>query len=164
MASSFPGPPPESFLFRHRQLAPTANVRVSLICLGAINFGDADKARLGECNKETSFSILDTFKSLGGNFIDTANAYQKGQSEIWLGEWLQSRECRDEIVIATKHSPPYQIQHPREIQSNFGGNGTKSLRHSVETSLGRLRTHYIDLLSIFISRIAQLPFQSSCIH
>ncbi|TGO58701.1 hypothetical protein BCON_0052g00460 [Botryotinia convoluta] len=87
MAPPFPpAPAPEPMLFRHRQLAPTANVRVSPICLGAMNFGDVDKARLGECNKETSFEILDTFKGLGGNFIDTANGYQAGQSETWLGE------------------------------------------------------------------------------
>ncbi|KAF5877856.1 putative norsolorinic acid reductase protein [Botrytis fragariae] len=149
MAPPFPpAPAPESMLFRHRQLAPTANVRVSPICLGAMNFGDADKARLGECNKETSFEILDIFKGLGGNFIDTANGYQAGQSETWLGEWMKSRDCRDEMVLATKYSSPYQKHHLRKIQSNFGGNGTKSLRHSVETSLKRLQTEYIDLLYV----------------
>jgi aryl-alcohol dehydrogenase-like predicted oxidoreductase len=139
-------PPPESPLFRHRQLAPTANVRVSPICLGAMNFGDAHKARMGECNKETSFEILDTFKKLGGNFIDTANGYQDGQSEEWLGEWLTSRNCRDEMVIATKFSSAYRKHEKEKIQSNFGGNGTKSLRVSVDNSLKKLQTSYIDLL------------------
>ncbi|KAF7894758.1 uncharacterized protein EAF01_010208 [Botrytis porri] len=50
-----PAPVPESMLFRHRQLAPAANVRVSPIYLGAMNFGDADKARLGEWDKEFFF-------------------------------------------------------------------------------------------------------------
>lgn len=139
-------PPPESPLFRHRQLAPTANVRVSPICLGAMNFGDAHKARMGECNKETSFEILDTFKSLGGNFIDTANGYQDGESEKWLGEWLKSRDCRDEMVLATKFSSPYQKHKKDKIQSNFGGNGSKSLKMSVDKSLERMQTTYIDLL------------------
>ncbi len=111
-----------------------------------MNFGDVDKSRLGECNKETSFEILDTFKSLGGNFIDTANGYQAGQSETWLGEWMASRKCRDEMVIATKYSSPYQKHYPEKIQSNFGGNGTKSLRMSVEKSLERMQTSYIDIL------------------
>jgi aryl-alcohol dehydrogenase-like predicted oxidoreductase len=147
MAPPFPAPPPpESPLFRHRQLAPTANMRVSPICLGAMNFGEAHKYRMGECTKETSFSILDTFKSLGGNFIDTANAYQNGESEEWLGEWLTSRNCRDEMVIATKFSSPYLMHQKEKIQSNFGGNGTKSLRISVENSLKKLQTSYIDLL------------------
>ncbi len=104
-----PPPPPESLLFRHRQLAPTANVRVSPICLGAMNFGEAHKASMGECSKETAFEILDTFKGLGGNFIDTANSYQDGESEQWVGEWLSSRKCRDEMVIATKFSTPYRL-------------------------------------------------------
>jgi hypothetical protein len=50
-------PPPESPLFRHRQLAPTANVRVSPICLGAMNFGDAHKVRL-ICYISTIFESL----------------------------------------------------------------------------------------------------------
>lgn len=141
-----PPPPPESPLFRHRQLAPTANLRVSPICLGAMNFGEADKHRLGECSKETAFEILDTFKSLGGNFVDTANGYQHGESEEWLGEWLTSRKCRDEMVIATKFSSAYRMHEKGKIQSNFGGNGTKSLRVSVDNSLKQLQTTYIDLL------------------
>ena len=62
---------PKSVLARHRLLAPTASVLVSPICLGAMNFGDAMKDILGECNKETTFEILDYFHSQGGNFIDT---------------------------------------------------------------------------------------------
>ncbi|TGO13417.1 hypothetical protein BTUL_0070g00470 [Botrytis tulipae] len=134
MAPPFPpAPAPESMLFRHRQLTPTANVRVSPICLGAMNFGDADKARLGECNKETSFEILDTFKGLGGNFIDTANGYQAGQSETWLGEWMKSRDCRDEMVLATKYSSPYQKHHPG-----------KSNRTLEATELNLLYVHWWD--------------------
>jgi len=111
-----------------------------------MNFGEAHKARMGECSKETAFEILDTFKSLGGNFIDTANGYQNGESEEWLGEWLASRKNRDEMVIATKFSAAYRLHEKEKIQSNFGGNGTKSLRVSVDNSLKRLQTSYIDLL------------------
>ncbi|KAK9458697.1 NADP-dependent oxidoreductase domain-containing protein [Lipomyces oligophaga] len=139
-------PQPTSLLFRHRQLSPTANVRVSPFCLGAMNFGEANKARMGECSKDTAFEILDTFKSLGGNFVDTANGYQDGQSEQWLGEWMTSRACRDEMVIATKFSMAYRLHEKEKIQSNFGGNGTKSLHVSVINSLKSLQTTYIDLL------------------
>lgn len=111
-----------------------------------MNFGEAHKARLGECSKETAFEILDTFKSLGGNFIDTANGYQDGESEQWLGEWLTARNNRDEMVIATKYSTPYRKHEKEKIQSNFGGNGTKSLRISVDNSLKQLQTSYIDIL------------------
>lgn len=65
------------FLNRYRQLAPTASVRVSPLCLGAMTFGTAGKERYGECSKESSFEILDYFASQGGNFIDTANAYRE---------------------------------------------------------------------------------------
>jgi aryl-alcohol dehydrogenase-like predicted oxidoreductase len=147
MAPPFAAPPaPESVLFRHRQLSPTANVRVSPLCLGAMNFGNAHKARMGECTKETTFEILDTFKSLGGNFVDTANGYQDGESETWLGEWMASRKCRDEMIIATKYSSAYRRHEKEKIQSNFGGNGTKSLHVSVRNSLESLQTTYIDIL------------------
>lgn len=101
---------------------------------------------MGDCSKETAFEILDTFKTHGGNFVDTANGYQNGESEEWLGEWLVSRNCRDEMVIATKFSSAYRLHEKEKIQSNFGGNGTKSLRVSVDNSLKRLQTSYIDLL------------------
>ncbi|RMZ44707.1 norsolorinic acid reductase [Aspergillus flavus] len=52
-------PPPRSPLDRHRQLAPSASVRVTPLCLGAMNFGDAWKDSLGECPKETAFTTLD---------------------------------------------------------------------------------------------------------
>ena len=64
--------PPKSLLARHRVLAPTAAVHVSPICLGAMNFGNAQKSTLGECSKETAFEMLDFFYKQGGNFIDTS--------------------------------------------------------------------------------------------
>ncbi|KAH8588315.1 sterigmatocystin biosynthesis dehydrogenase stcV [Bisporella sp. PMI_857] len=147
MAPPFPPyPAPESPLFRHRQLSVTASVKVSPICLGAMNFGNAHKQRMGECDKETTFAILDTFKSLGGNFLDTANSYQNGESEEWVGDWLMARGCRDEMVIATKYTSAFQLHEKNKIQSNFVGNGAKSLRVSVELSLKRLHTTYIDIL------------------
>jgi aryl-alcohol dehydrogenase-like predicted oxidoreductase len=138
--------PPKSLLARYRQLAPTASVRVSPICLGAMNFGEAHKARLGECSKETAFEILDHFVSEGGNFLDTANGYQDEESEIWLGEWMASRQNRDEMVLATKYTTSYKKHQGEKIQSNYGGNGTKSLHVSVELSLKKLQTSYIDIL------------------
>ncbi|CAO3668954.1 unnamed protein product [Umbelopsis ramanniana] len=144
---AFPGhPAPKSLLARHRQLAPTASVRVSPLCLGAMNFGEAQKQRMGECSKETAFEMLDYFVEQGGNFIDTANSYQDEESEMWLGEWMAARKNRDEIVLATKYSSSYKSHDKSKIQSNYGGNGAKSLRVSVELSLQKLQTSYIDLL------------------
>lgn len=57
---------------------------------------------MGECDKKTTFEILDFFYEQGGNFIDTANNYQNGESEMWIGEWMEERGIRDQIVLATK--------------------------------------------------------------
>lgn len=54
---------------------------------------------MGECTKESAFELLDTFYDLGGNFIDTANTYQAGESELWIGEWLQKSSRRSEMVM-----------------------------------------------------------------
>ena len=56
----------------------------------------------GAMNKESSFKLLDAFYEAGGNFIDTANNYQDETSEMFIGEWMESRGIRDQIVIATK--------------------------------------------------------------
>lgn len=57
---------------------------------------------MGECDKETTFGILDHFYENDGNFIDTANNYQNGESERWIGDWMEERGVRDQMVIATK--------------------------------------------------------------
>ena len=131
-----------------------------------MNFGNAWKSILGECSKETAFEMLDYFYNQGGNFIDTsgslpptsneravltvscrANGYQAEESETWLGEWLTKTGHRDEIVLATKYSAGYKnTTGPTMMQSNFGGNSAKSLHVSVEASLKKLQTSYIDLV------------------
>src|SRR6201996_1293150 len=140
-----PAGPARGLLDRHRALAPSAGVRVSPLCLGAMNFGEAGKDRLGECSKETAFSILDHFVSEGGNFIDTSSSYQDEESETWLGEWMAARKNRDEMVIATKYSSPYKKYLKEKLQSNYGGNSAKAMKVSVEQSLKKLQTSYIDI-------------------
>jgi aryl-alcohol dehydrogenase-like predicted oxidoreductase len=66
-----PVPKPTNGLGYHRILSPTAGVRVSPLCLGAMNFGDAWEAFMGKCDKNTAFEIMDYFYENGGNFIDT---------------------------------------------------------------------------------------------
>ncbi|KAI9009904.1 norsolorinic acid reductase/dehydrogenase [Gaertneriomyces semiglobifer] len=144
-----PPPKPKSALGYHRILAPVAGVRVSPLCLGSMNFGNAWKEFMGECNKETSFSILDHFFENGGNFIDTASNYQNEESEKWLGEWMETRKNRDQIVLATKFTTCYPaVEGPEKIRTNFQGNHAKSLRVSLEASLKKLRTDYIDILYV----------------
>ncbi|KAL8690879.1 MAG: hypothetical protein Q9218_003772 [Villophora microphyllina] len=141
-----PAPKPKSALGYHRLLSPTAGVRVSPLCLGCMTFGDAWGEMLGKCDKNTSFAILDHFYQAGGNFLDTANNYQNEESEIWIGEWLAERKNRDEMVIATKFTTGYKTD--KSIKSNYQGNHSKSLRVSVEASLKKLQTSYIDVLYI----------------
>jgi hypothetical protein len=143
---SFPPKPPQptSLLGYHRILSPTAAIRVSPLCLGAMNFGTAWSPFMGECTKATTFAILDTFHQQGGNFIDTANMYQFGESERWIGEWMAERGNRDEIVLATKFGSP--TRYGEAMGSNFAGNSRKNLRLAVAGSLERLGTGYVDLL------------------
>jgi aryl-alcohol dehydrogenase-like predicted oxidoreductase len=135
-------------LFRHRQLAPSASVHVSPLCLGAMTFGQSREELYSVCPKEEAFAIMDHFYSEGGNFIDTANFYRDGESEEWVGEWMASRNNRDDIVLATKFTSGWMSHKPERLQSNYIGNGTKSLKLSVEASLKKLQTSYIDLLYV----------------
>ncbi|KIW20854.1 hypothetical protein PV08_01432 [Exophiala spinifera] len=146
-----PAPAPRTKLGYHRVLGPNASVLVSPICLGTMNFGDIWDASAGGCSKETAYSVLDQFYASGGNFIDTANMYMAGQSEEWLGDWMADRGVRDQMVIATKFTYAYQIPDmlpDGTITSNFGGSNRKSLRHSLEESLKRLKTDYIDIFYV----------------
>ncbi|KXS97483.1 hypothetical protein AC578_9076 [Pseudocercospora eumusae] len=158
--------PPKSLLGRHRILAPTAGVYVSPICLGGMSFGDAWKSFMGECSKETTFEILDYFHDQGGNFIDTAASYQNEESEQWIGEWMASRGRRDEIVLATKYTNAYKSYLGTQVQqSNYGGNSRKSLHVSVEQSLKKLQTNYIDLLYVhYFDFSTKIPEMMHSLH
>ncbi|KAL4820984.1 NADP-dependent oxidoreductase domain-containing protein [Aspergillus spinulosporus] len=143
-------PEPKTPLGYHRVLSPTAGVKVSPLCLGGMNFGEGWEHFMGKCSKEDAFALMDAFYDMGGNFIDTANNYQEGDSERWIGEWMESRGNRDQIVLATKYTTGFRDQHidTERIQSNFVGNSVKSLQTSVKHSLRNLRTDYIDLLYV----------------
>jgi len=150
--SVFPQPPkPKNALEVHRILSPSASLRVSPLCLGSMNFGESWEGYMSTCTKPTAFEMLDHFYENGGNFIDTANNYQNEESEQWIGEWMEKRGNRDEMVIATKYTTCFDGYHGwdgknKRIHSNNTGNGTKSLRMSVDASLKKLKTNYIDLL------------------
>ena len=78
-------------------------MHVSPLCLGAMSIGDKwEKMGFGAMDKASSFTLLDAFYEAGGNFIDTANGYQDESSEEFLGEWMEARGLRDQMVIATK--------------------------------------------------------------
>ncbi|KAJ7717373.1 aryl-alcohol dehydrogenase [Mycena maculata] len=154
MSSLFPpAPTPATKLGRYRQLAPRAAVHVSPLALGGMSIGDKwAKIGMGAMDKESSFKLLDAYFDAGGNHIDTANEYQHGSSEEFIGEWAETRGYRDQLVIATKISE-YTSQgrgHDDTIKqkTSFMGNNAKSLKLSVDLSLERLRTTYIDILYV----------------
>ncbi|KAI0077418.1 Aldo/keto reductase [Panus rudis PR-1116 ss-1] len=145
-----PPPLPATKLGRHRKLAPSAGIHVSPICLGAMSIGDkwADLG-MGAMSKESSFKLLDAFYEAGGNFIDTANVYQDETSEEFIGEWMEQRGIRDQIVLATKYTTNFKRGDPSIKQKTaYVGNNVKSMQLSVEASLKKLRTHYIDLFYV----------------
>ncbi len=113
-----------------------SGLRVSELCLGTMTFGD-DWG--WGAPKDESRRIFDAFVEAGGNFIDTANNYTNGTSEKFLGEFTKGD--RDHFVLATKYTLNERASDP-----NFGGNHRKNMRRSVEDSLTRLSTDYIDLL------------------
>ncbi|KAH9058233.1 Aldo/keto reductase [Lactarius vividus] len=143
-------PPPASKLARYRTLSPLAGVRVSPICLGGMSIGDKwHDVGLGAMDKENSFKLLDAYFDLGGNFIDTANSYQDGTSEEFIGEWAEKRGIRDQLVIATKYTMNYvRDQSDISHRVNYVGNHAKSLHISFRDSLKKLRTSYIDILYV----------------
>ena len=118
-----------------RRLGNTG-LRVSELCLGAMTFG-------GTADRDESRRIVDAYLDAGGNFLDTANNYAGGASEEILGEVLEGR--RDQIVLATKYTAPIRPGDP-----NSGGNHRKSLVRSLDQSLRRLRTDYVDLLWVHV--------------
>ena len=142
-----PAPEPPSELGRYRVLSSTAGVRVSPLQLGAMSIGDAWTEIMGSMSKEQSFKLLDAYFEKGGNFIDTANNYQDEQSEKWIGEWMQKRGNRDQIVLATKFTTPYRSYELGPGHTvNYSGNHKRSLHMSVRDSLKKLQTDWIDIL------------------
>jgi aryl-alcohol dehydrogenase-like predicted oxidoreductase len=119
---------------RYRLFGGTG-LRVSELFLGAMTFGEQGGvgAPPEECGR-----IVDAYAEAGGNVIDTAINYRGGASEEILGQLLAGR--RDRFVLATK----YTVSRDRDDPNAAGGH-RKNLRLSLETSLRRLRTDYIDI-------------------
>ena len=93
-------------------------------------------------DQDTSFSILDTFFEAGGRMVDTADMYSAwvpghkgGESETVLGAWMKARGNRKEMRIATKLNGANQP----------GGLAPEKIAASLEASLERLQTDYVDL-------------------
>lgn len=122
---------------RYRLLGGSG-LRVSELAYGAMNFGTH---AWGTPDADACAALYRAYRDAGGNFIDTANEiYAEGRSEQFLGQLIAGH--RDEVVIGTK----YGFHLPGSANSNIAGNHRKSLMRSVEGSLARLGTDFIDVL------------------
>jgi aryl-alcohol dehydrogenase-like predicted oxidoreductase len=110
----------------------TSGLKVSVLCLGCMNFGDPT-------SEADSLEILRTAHEAGVTFWDTANVYNAGRSEEILGKAFETFGFRDDIVLATK------VNGAMGPGPNDRGLSRRHIRKAVEDSLRRLRTDYIDL-------------------
>lgn len=114
-----------------------SNLTVSPLCLGTNVFG-------WTADEKTSFAILDALVAAGFNFIDTADTYSRwvpghkgGESETIIGNWLKRTGNRSKVIVATKVG--------MEMGPGEKGLSKPYIARSVERSLERLQTDYIDL-------------------
>jgi aryl-alcohol dehydrogenase-like predicted oxidoreductase len=122
------------------RLLGDSGLRVAEISLGTMTFGEDWGWGSG---KDESRKIYEAYRAAGGNFIDTANLYTNGTSEMLVGEFIQGH--RDEVVLATKYTNASPGHDP-----NASGNHRKSMVQALEASLRRLKTDYIDLYWLHI--------------
>lgn len=111
-------------------------IRVSPLCLGAMMFG-----AVGNPDHDEGVRIVHRALDAGINFIDTADAYSRGESEEIVGKAIQGR--RDSLVIATKFYTKMSDTDP-----NMRGASRRWIVREVENSLRRLGTDYIDLYQL----------------
>jgi aryl-alcohol dehydrogenase-like predicted oxidoreductase len=120
---------------RYETLGRNTGLRVSQYALGTANFGTADTTAGPTASRE----IFDAFVDAGGTTFDTSNIYQDGQAETMLGELLTGH--RDDFVVITKYSGTRQ-DRPRPGTT---GNSRKTMVRSLEASLRRLKSDYVDV-------------------
>src|ERR1700757_23754 len=119
----------------YRRLGRTG-VTVSSLCLGAMMFGE-----WGTRDHDESIRIIHRALDAGINFIDTADVYAAGESEVIVGKALAGGK-RDDVVLASK------VHMPMGDDPNQRGNSRRWIIKEVESSLQRLGTDWIDLYQI----------------
>jgi aryl-alcohol dehydrogenase-like predicted oxidoreductase len=128
----------------HRPLG-TTGMQVSPLCLGAMMLG-----AWGEPDHDTSVKIVHSALDAGINFIDTADVYSQGESEVIVGKALQGR--RDDVILATKFhgqmGVPVDAPMGTAGDPNKRGNSRRWIVQEIENSLRRLDTDWIDLYQV----------------
>ena len=128
---------------RYRPLGDTG-IDVSVICLGTMTWGEQN-------TREEGFAQMDHALAHGINFFDTAEMYPVdvrpetyGHTEIIIGEWLSERQCRSDVILASKVCGPGR-HHIRDGDCHFT---LETIHTACEDSLKRLRTDYLDLYQL----------------
>ena len=116
-------------------------LKVSRICLGTMTYG-TPKWRDWVLSEEESRPFIKRALELGVNFFDTADVYSRGESEQVLGRALRDFARRDQVVIATK------VNSPMGDGPNDRGLSRVHILNSIDASLKRLGTDYVDLYQI----------------
>ncbi len=127
----------------HRQLGRTG-LRVSAFGMGCGNFGGIGSAPefFGQGESETeAFALLDRAVDLGINFLDTADAYGGGRSEVTIGKWLSTKDAalRDRLLISSK------VANPVGDDPNQRGLSRRHILRQVDASLSRLGVDHLDM-------------------
>lgn len=122
-------PGPATVAMPVRRLIAGTDLAVFPVAIGGSVFGWTASA-------DDTDAILDRYAAAGGNFIDTADSYASGRSEVEIGRWMRSRANRDGMVVATKIG-----RH-----ADYAGLSRRTVTAAVDASLNRLGTDYIDLL------------------
>jgi aryl-alcohol dehydrogenase-like predicted oxidoreductase len=126
------------------QLGQT-EIKVSELCLGTMTYG-------AQNSQQDAFAQLDYAQASGINFIDTAEMYSVptspdtyGRTEEIIGNWLEARMNREDVVLATKVAGPSRIKHIRGGKARLD---KENITSALEGSLKRLKTDYIDLYQL----------------
>lgn len=125
------------------------NLNACKIVLGTHTFGTTT-------DKDLAFALLDKYVELGGNMLDTASAYAnwmnlgKSMSEKTIGEWIESRNNREKIIISTKGGH-------HDMQTGASRLSVEELKYDFEQSLINLKTDYIDIYWLHKDDVTQSP-------
>ncbi len=121
----------------------STGLKVSRICLGCMSYGGPSERWQWALDEAQSRPFIKQALELGINFFDTANVYSNGGSEVVVGKALRDfAASRDEVVIATK------VFFDMSDKPNDGGLSRKHILSSIDASLKRLGTDYVDLYQI----------------
>ncbi len=120
----------------------STGMKVSRICAGCMSFGASTERWPWALNEEQSRPFIQRALELGINFFDTADVYSNGMSETVVGRALRDFSSRDEVVIATK------VYFEVGSRPNDRGLSRKHILRSIDASLKRLGTDYVDLYQI----------------